>query len=390
MAACVNNKIYLAIFWFCLLKSCVYSASIDYSKNKGDFGNSQDATLRMVHVFLRHGERTPADTYPTDPYLNFTFPPFGLGALTSNGIQSMIDNGKWLRKRYQNLLPKFNQQDIYAQCTDVSRTKKSTSLNLEGMFPLSETNNQQIPYTFQPLAEDTLLLVRTGCARYDEALQEVNNLPAIKKMMDDNKPLLKDLSFITNMSIVTPDDVQSLFSTLRSEVLYEPKLVLPKWTQDYYPDKLLPLTLESFRLNIYTDEMQRIKGGQFLKLLVNNWTSFIKNGYSDNARKFNLFLGHDSTSVNILAALGIWRNEFPDFGIGGIVELYEGKNLKYFVKVYYKELGKEPELRKIPGCNEECTLEEFVNVRSKTISTDLNKECIPKNPDATTAKPLGP
>lgn len=32
---------------------------------------------------FRHGTRTPADTYPNDPYLNFTFDPFGWGALTN-------------------------------------------------------------------------------------------------------------------------------------------------------------------------------------------------------------------------------------------------------------------------------------------------------------------
>lgn len=32
---------------------------------------------------FRHGARTPADTYPTDPYVNFDFAPFGWGQLTN-------------------------------------------------------------------------------------------------------------------------------------------------------------------------------------------------------------------------------------------------------------------------------------------------------------------
>nr|CAD7266620.1 unnamed protein product [Timema shepardi] len=42
-----------------------------------DSGNE----VKLVHVIFRHGERTPADTYPKDPYVNFTFEPAGWGQL---------------------------------------------------------------------------------------------------------------------------------------------------------------------------------------------------------------------------------------------------------------------------------------------------------------------
>jgi len=32
---------------------------------------------------FRHGPRTPVTTYPTDPYINETFMPYGWGALTN-------------------------------------------------------------------------------------------------------------------------------------------------------------------------------------------------------------------------------------------------------------------------------------------------------------------
>lgn len=32
---------------------------------------------------MRHGARTPADTYPNDPYLNYNFYPVGWGQLTN-------------------------------------------------------------------------------------------------------------------------------------------------------------------------------------------------------------------------------------------------------------------------------------------------------------------
>lgn len=32
---------------------------------------------------MRHGERTPQDTYPNDPYLNNSMEPYGWGQLTN-------------------------------------------------------------------------------------------------------------------------------------------------------------------------------------------------------------------------------------------------------------------------------------------------------------------
>lgn len=61
--------------------------------------NNEEKTLKMVHIvsrkicmittifffwkILRHGSRTPADTYPTDPHINDSLYPVGWGQLTN-------------------------------------------------------------------------------------------------------------------------------------------------------------------------------------------------------------------------------------------------------------------------------------------------------------------
>lgn len=44
-------------------------------------------SLMLIVYFLlqvfRHGPRTPADTYPNDPYVNETFAPYGWGQITN-------------------------------------------------------------------------------------------------------------------------------------------------------------------------------------------------------------------------------------------------------------------------------------------------------------------
>jgi hypothetical protein len=48
--------------------------------------DEQDGTLRLIHVIFRHGHRTPADTYPNDPYAKHSFEPFGWGQLTNVSV----------------------------------------------------------------------------------------------------------------------------------------------------------------------------------------------------------------------------------------------------------------------------------------------------------------
>lgn len=39
---------------------------------------------------FRHGPRTPADTYPRDPYVNETYYPFGWGQVTNVSAEQVV------------------------------------------------------------------------------------------------------------------------------------------------------------------------------------------------------------------------------------------------------------------------------------------------------------
>lgn len=75
-----------------------------------------EKVVKYAAVIYRHGDRTPVDLYPTDPWKNESLWPVKFGELTNTGKQQHYALGKWLRKRYTvrilftSLLPLENDQ----------------------------------------------------------------------------------------------------------------------------------------------------------------------------------------------------------------------------------------------------------------------------------------
>lgn len=373
------------------------------TEDDGDFLSASSRRvnfeLKQVHVFFRHGQRTPADTYPNDPYINNTFEPYDWGQLTNKGKLTLYEHiGQWLRNRYGRFVGEtYRAANVHVQTTGVSRTQMSMLLVLAGLFPPEGTplqwnrrlNWQPIPYFSEPLSQDTLLLVRVSCPRYTETVNEVFKTPEIVALLEANKELFTNLTDITGLKIATPDDVQSLFSTLKAESEYG--LSLPEWTRKYYPDKLLPLTKKSYALNVYTDEMKRLKGGPFLAKTIAEWEALIAKPKGANKKIF-LYAGHDSTVVNLLSAFKVWNeNELPDYGVMGVLELYRDANTgKYGVVVGVKQLGQPLKRRTIPGCTQFCPIDQLKTVLQSVIPTNWKADCVAKHPDTVEPPPSGP
>lgn len=269
----------------------------------------------------------------------------------------------------------------------------SVALVLAALFPPVGTplewnkglDWQPVPYTFESLDQDKLLLVRIPCPRYHEALEEVFNFPHVKEYLESNKQLMQELTEITGLDIKTPDDVQSLYSTLKAEKEYG--IELPTWTSKYFPEKLQNLTDESYILNVYTDELKRIKGGPFLKKTLNEW----KNAkLSKKQPKIFVYAGHDGSVVNILSAFNVWKPQFPDYAIMGVFELYENTvSGEWVVQILSKLPDKSPDILTIPGCEALCSVEKLESLLKNHIpKDDFSIEC-KANDENITVPPLG-
>ncbi|XP_017494266.1 PREDICTED: venom acid phosphatase Acph-1-like, partial [Rhagoletis zephyria] len=317
-----------------------------------------------------------------------------------NGKRELFGMGAWLRKRYADFTaPYYHPDAVYAQATGVARTHMTLQTVLASFFPPNDTplewnpkfNWQPVPIFSQPLNEDTLLLVRTSCPRYFEAIDEVLKLPNVRAEIEPYRGMLNELTAFTGMNITEPEDVQSLYLTLLAE--QEFGLRLPQWAKSYFPHRMQFLTDQSYIYNVYTPEMQKIKAGPFLKKMFTEMLEKREGQLTPSKRKLFIYTGHDTTVVNILSALKIWKRQLPRYSVMTIFELHKNKDTgEYYVEIYFRSHAKAPlEQLTIPGCDFQCPLDKLIELNADVIPTDANNErCSAKNEDFTEPPLRGP
>ncbi|VEN39548.1 unnamed protein product [Callosobruchus maculatus] len=373
-----------------LLAVCVFAIPKNAS---GD-----EKTLQLLHIVMRHGARTPASTYPNDPYKNETFYPVGWGQLTNEGKLQLYEIGQFLRNRYGKFLGTLYSPDMYyTQSTGVDRTRASMQMVNAGLWPPEAVQHwgplewQPVPVNAEPLDQDSLLLVRKPCPQYHIEKQKVMESEEIKSKMNEYRTLFTEMTEITGMEIKSFEDVQDVYTTLLAEKGFN--LSLPEWTKNYYPDKLYEPTVESYILNTYNDKMNRLKGGVFVKKLLNDWESKATDTLVPKERKAYLYGGHDSTIVNIMRTLKIWDTQFPGYGIMILFEmLRDEKSGEYGIEIYLRNSTKVPPFQlTLPGCeNSFCSLGKVKELTKEVIPVNWDEECKTDNPDFVVPTPGGP
>ncbi|XP_076241799.1 prostatic acid phosphatase isoform X2 [Calliopsis andreniformis] len=367
-----------------LLSSVIYltlgspTSVSDVTDERKDDRKIRNNSLRLV---ARHGERAPMDTYPNDPYVNNSMEPYGWGQLTNEGRRSQYSQGLFLRDRYDDFLgPIYSPNIFHLQCTAVDRTKMSALLEAAALWKPNEKQSfksdlpwQPVTLFYEPLSEDSLMLTWNTCPRYAKLRHAITALPEVQKIQEDNKQLYEELTNLTGMTISTPDDVNSLYGTLTAEK--QMNLSLPEWIKDYYPDKLIPLTLYHFRLNVYNDLLKRLKGGRFLKKIITDMVAKKENALEPDERKMFMYIGHDSTIVTLLDIMHVWNNQMPHYNIMIMIELHESDN-EWNVEVFLRNTtDHEPYPLTVPGCTTVCPLNKFIQILKPVLPDNWEEEC---------------
>ncbi|XP_046820173.1 prostatic acid phosphatase-like isoform X2 [Vespa crabro] len=331
---------------------------------------------------MSHGDRTPIEPYPTDPYKNESLWPVPYGQLTNLGKSQHFYMGQWLRNRYSHLLSDlYSPYDIYIHSTDVDRTLMSAETNLAGLYP--PKGNQiwnaihwiPIPIHTIPESEDNVLSGKKYCQRYNFELDKVLESPEIKKINQDNKHLYDYLTEKTGMNVTSLKDVNHIYDTLYIEDLYNK--TLPEWTKTVFPDKLKPLAAKSFTISAYNKILQKLKIGLLFGEIIDHMEKKSRNALVPD-RKVWMYSAHDETVANMLMTLDLFDPHCPPYIATILIELRVNSKKEYFVTISYKNTTEEPNLLTLPGCITLCPLNKFIKLTKDFIPEDWHKECMIK------------
>jgi len=91
----------------------------------------------------------------------------------------------------------------------------------------------------------------------------------------------------------------------------------------------------SFAMKAYTNDMQRLRGGPWVKELVEHFKQYVTSTLTPPNRKLFMYSGHDVSVSTVLSALKVFNNIQPPYASMILIELHELKTKEFFVKVNY-------------------------------------------------------
>lgn len=335
---------------------------------------------------MRHGDRTPTSTYANDPYKNYDWPG-GWGALTVAGKNQLYNVGSRLATYYSKLLPKvYSPDSIYVKSSDSDRCHMSTAVALAALYPPSGTQIwnekllwQPIPIHSLPRELDPILAMKKLCAKFDQDLKNSYASPEITKINEENADLYKYLTINAGQNFTTITNVEEIHTNLEIQEIYG--LKLPEWVHKVYPNRTLPLMKKSLTIFSHTDFMKRIRGGSFIKEVIDKMISK-RDGTLQPNRQMFLYGAHDITIVHVLRTLGFTDLMKPNYGDNLIFELHENSNFTNDMEIklkYYNStdlsIQPYPILLNIHGCGVPCLLNNFTTLLTPMLPTDFDQEC---------------
>nr|XP_014987625.2 prostatic acid phosphatase [Macaca mulatta] len=339
--------------------------------------------LKFVTLVFRHGDRSPIDTFPTDPIKESSWPQ-GFGQLTQLGMEQHYELGEYIRKRYRTFLNEsYKHEQVYIQSTDVDRTLMSAMTNLAALFPpegVSIWNPnllwQPIPVHTVPLSEDQLLyLPFRNCPRFQELGSETLTSEEFQKRLHPYKDFIATLGKLSGFH---DKDLFGIWSKIYDPLYCESvhNFTLPSWATEDAMTKLRELS-ELSLLSLYgihkQKEKSRLQGG----VLVNEILNHMKRATQmPSYKKLIMYSTHDTTVSGLQVALDVFNGLLPPYAACHLMELYFEKG-EYFVEMYYRnETQHEPYLLTLPGCSSSCPLERFAELVGPVIPQDWSMECM--------------
>lgn len=344
------------------------------------YPESEDKLL-FAHVLYRHGDRTPIDPYPNDPWKDPSHWTAGWGQLTNAGKHRHLELGRYLRKRYATLLKDtYTNSEIYVRSTDVDRTLMSAESNLAGLYPPVGPDQwdpliqwQPIPVHTVPEELDEVLAAKKPCAAFDMELKKYKHTDEFQAYNKSLEPVYEYVTAHSGRVVDSLTTAQNIYSCLHIEELNN--FTLPEWTKQVYPEPLRSISARSFATKTNTPLMARLKTGPLVKEILERFRAKVDRKLKPD-RSVWVYSAHDTTVANLLNALRLFDLHNPPFAACVLLELRQPKTGgEPYVSVYYKNSSADPMLLDIPDCDQRCPLGLMFKVYEDILPENWKREC---------------
>ncbi|CAK9822890.1 Lysosomal acid phosphatase [Anthophora retusa] len=346
--------------------------------------NNDQTTIQQVIFVFRHGDRTPTETYPNDPYRNYKWEG-GHGALTKEGMLQLYNIGQWIRYKYGSIIgTKYENNLSFTQSSYADRCIMSAQALLAALYrPIAEEIFvpdlpwRPVPVHSIPRNLDKTITVKAPCPRLEEALKEAYANESVRPG-SPSKRYYQQLSHHTGQNITTITDVEFLYNTL--EIEQRKGLRLPEWTNEYYNTEMREIAARSLAIFTSNTLQQRLRGGPLLKQILEHMHA---SKAGQDTRRAYFYSAHDITLVNLLRTIGFTNEYFkPEYGTTLVFELHVASNLTEDAEVKLMYLNDTEAIKfppypmKIPNCNAPCLLKNLIKLWEDVLPDNWDDECL--------------
>ncbi|KAH9423340.1 hypothetical protein DERP_003619 [Dermatophagoides pteronyssinus] len=376
------------IFFLLLLLFCasttfesIISTEIDHQPNK------PNEELKLVFLFHRHGERTPYQLYPNDPFKDNITNTVGIGQLINKGKRRLYHLGQYLSKRYYNQndggnhfpIEKKSPRNVYVRSSGSERCLQSVTLLLAGMFPPENQwkwMNDSLGSLWQPIAiqtvpfdYDSLLNPDYKCPFAEHILNnEIYQSKEAKNITKKYRNLFEKLSNWTGYRLNEMNLVNAacIYDILLSEHNFD--LPSPEWLNDNIWNELKIINDYVFQFNSTSRKIQRFRCGAIFGEIFHRLNTHFGNdsqsSSSANDRRHQIYIysTHDEWLAQFLASMKVYNGIPPSFGSTIMLEVYQNSQINepYFKGFYLNSTETESVYPlQFPDCLQPCTLTKF-------------------------------
>ncbi|KAL0566125.1 hypothetical protein V5O48_015895 [Marasmius crinis-equi] len=336
--------------------------------------------LQQVHVYVRHGERTPVGVRLNDQPANIPEhwllcktarqmrQGWGennagfqmrkiverkdgstreseclLGELTDLGRKSTFDYGTSLRKLYVDklgFLPDTleKQEQVYLRTTNMPRTTESLQQIIGGLYPTSKCRQEAIPSILVRNGRDENLIGNTSNCKRLEVLLVGFAQAAASAFNPTLEPLDKKLSKYIGGKPIRVDGkprASGIMDTIRAASAHGIKIppefedksvvdtieraVITEWFSGAYLISAVAFIL--LILHRMTEEVRRLGMGRMLDDLSRKMQHKVDHGDKDPL-KILLHSTHDTAIAAVCSTLDVFDEKWPDFTASVTFELF--------------------------------------------------------------------